>query len=84
MKKYKLVQNGHPFGHEKWFSGIDAIEFEDMFFENKEEAILQVFKMCENSGTSDDKLFNENSPTVMNVSDYNAEFGDDAEDVFYW
>lgn len=84
MEKYKLIQVGYPNEHTNWFDGVSASNFEDSVFASKAEAEAAVDRMCVEAGTNTDSNFSEFKPVVVTLAEFNARFGDEADNVFYW
>ncbi|MGR5365924.1 hypothetical protein [Photobacterium damselae] len=84
MEKYKLIQLGYPNEHTNWFDSSAAANFEDTRFNSKEDAEKAVEEMCVAAGTDKDSNYNEYKPDVMTIGEFNAKFGYEADNVFYW
>lgn len=84
MRKFRLVQVGYPFEHANWFGGVAAAEFEDTFFESKGDAEKKVDLMCRDAGTDNDSNYNRFKPIVLTIGEFNARYGGESEDVFFW
>lgn len=84
LEKYKLIQVGYPDNHQNWFDGVAAAEFEETAFKSKDDADLMIREMCEAAGTNSDGNYDEFKPIAITVADFNARFGAEVENVFYW
>ena len=82
--KYKLIQEGYPNENVNWFDGVLAGKFEDSVFKDKMSAEKEVEVMCRLSGTDADSNYDEFKPSVVTLGEFNAMFGDESENVFYW